>query len=294
MAAASESNTPKSILLAISSARGDDRAVDRAFQLAAQWNASLSILHSINDSARERTGHKLSTNDLLDTISKEFDQHPHSKGLGTDLQVVSGDPAEQILIKSKQMKPDMIVMGVGHHDNLQKKFLGSTIDRVIRAATVPVLSVRSRAFATYESILVLTDFSPPSQRALNTAFAFNPSRTATVLHVCEANPTVMADNKQADLKAELTGKLKDTLRKAASASSGGTEMQNSKFLTALEFGNPINVIEYYVADNQPQLVVVGTHGRTGFLRAVLGSVAERLLRILPCDVLVVGSPDKAK
>jgi universal stress protein E len=294
VAAISAIGTPKSFLLAISSARGDDRAVDRAFQLAAQWNAVLTILHVIDSTAHGRTGKKLFPDEILESISREFAEHPHSKGLRTDLQVVSGDPAEQILIKSKQMKPDMIVMGVGHHDSLEKRFLGSTIHRVIRAATVPVLSVRSRAFATYESILILTDFSPPSQRALATVMAFNLGRSGTVLHVCEAISTVMAEDKLEALKAELAGKLTDTVHKAMTASSIDTKMQESKFVTALEFGDPINVVEHDVADSQPQLVVVGTHGRTGFLRAVLGSVAENFLRTLPCDVLVVGSPDKTE
>lgn len=105
--------------------------------------------------------------------------------------------------------------------------------------------------------------------------------------------TVMAEDKLEALKVELMDKLTDTVRQSSNA-SGGAEMNNSKIVKALEFGVPINVIKHHVADSQPQLVVVGTHGRTGFLRAVLGSVAERLLRILPCDVLIVGSPDQTQ
>jgi nucleotide-binding universal stress UspA family protein len=142
--------------------------------------------------------------------------------------------------------------------------------------------------------LVLTDFSPPSQRAVETAIAFNPDSNVTVLHVCDAMPTVMGEDKLEILRNELSAKLTGTVCNGKNASNGGSKKQGCKIDTALEFGDTLNVIEYYVADNQPQLVVVGTHGRTGFMRAVLGSVAENLLKILPCDVLVVGSPDEAK
>lgn len=291
MAAASAVWKPRNILLAVGSARGDDRAVDRAVQLAGQSNAVLTLLHVTESSA---DGREASVDKRTQSMRREIAGHPQLKEVRSDLQVVAGEPVEQILAQAKLLNSDLIVMGVGHHDNLQKRLLGSTIDRVIRTATVPVLSVRSRAFVRYDSILVLSDFSPPSQAALERAVTVQPDSTVTVLHVCEAIPTVMAEDKLEALKAELNGKLADTVRDAMNAKSVATEMNGSSIVTALEFGNPIDVIEAYVAANHPQLVVVGTHGRTGFLRAALGSVAEKLLGILPCDVLVVGPPVEAR
>lgn len=287
MAAASAVWKPRNILLAVGSVRGDDRAVDRAVQLARQSNASLTLLHVTESSA------EFSVDKLIDSMRREITGHPQLNEVRSDLQVAVGDPVEQILAQAEQLNSDLIVMGVGHHDNLHKRLLGSTIDRVIRTATVPVLSVRSRAFVKYDSILVLTDFSPPSQTALEMAVALRADGTVMVLHVCEAIPAVMVEDKLEALQAELNGKLADTVRDAMNARSAVTEKDGSSINTALEFGNPIDVIEAYVEAKHPQLVVVGTHGRTGFMRAALGSVAEKLLRILPCDVLVVGPPGDA-
>ena len=55
-------------------------------------------------------------------------------------------------------------------------------------------------------------------------------------------------------------------------------------------GDPEAVVTEFAERNAVDLMVVGTHGRTGIRRAVLGSVAERLIRLLPCDVLAVPSP----
>jgi nucleotide-binding universal stress UspA family protein len=65
----------------------------------------------------------------------------------------------------------------------------------------------------------------------------------------------------------------------------------SNLKTAVETGLPDEGLRHYVERTGTDLAVVGTHGRTGWRRAVLGSVAERLIANLPCDVLAV-RPDE--
>lgn len=57
-------------------------------------------------------------------------------------------------------------------------------------------------------------------------------------------------------------------------------------------GNPVDEITRFVDDNGVDLVVVGTHGRTGFAHLLLGSVAERVVRLAPCPVLTVRVPEE--
>lgn len=61
--------------------------------------------------------------------------------------------------------------------------------------------------------------------------------------------------------------------------------------TALEIGDPEAGLNSYVERHNPDLIVVGTHGRTGLRRAVIGSVAGRLIATLPRDVLGVRPTD---
>jgi nucleotide-binding universal stress UspA family protein len=58
----------------------------------------------------------------------------------------------------------------------------------------------------------------------------------------------------------------------------------------LEAGQPETVLSEYSFNHRSDLVVTGTHGRTGILRTAIGSVAERLLEALPSDVLIVRLP----
>ncbi len=55
-------------------------------------------------------------------------------------------------------------------------------------------------------------------------------------------------------------------------------------------GAPDHVIADIVRENDADLIVMGTHGRTGVSRVLLGSVAEHVVRLAPCPVLTVGPP----
>ncbi len=58
-------------------------------------------------------------------------------------------------------------------------------------------------------------------------------------------------------------------------------------IKAIRYGNPVEEIVQYAEKHQIDLLVIGTHGRTGFRRILLGSVAERVVRAAPCPVLTV-------
>jgi nucleotide-binding universal stress UspA family protein len=81
-------------------------------------------------------------------------------------------------------------------------------------------------------------------------------------------------------EAELAGKLEDWEREAERIA--GREVR-----TLLTSGSPASEVTRIATEERADLLVAGTHGRTGFERAVLGSVAEDIVRHSPCAVLVV-------
>jgi len=144
-------------------------------------------------------------------------------------------------------------------------------------------------------ILVPIDFSAHSDRALRyaTALADRFSATVEVLHVVEDpfvsgawSPEAVAPNIPellADLVAAARGKL-DDLKAAAIAK--GVRLKTI-VLTTVVSGRPADTIADYARTERFDLIVMGTHGRTGLSHALLGSVAERVVRIAPCPVMTV-------
>ncbi len=119
-------------------------------------------------------------------------------------------------------------------------------------------------------ILFPTDFSPPSEAAQRVA-AELARETGATLHVIHVVPPVTDPS----LPAERLTKLAQDI-------GGGLSLT-----TALLDGYAGREIVRYARERHIELIVVGTHGRTGLSRAILGSVAESVVRLAPCPVLTV-------
>lgn len=125
------------------------------------------------------------------------------------------------------------------------------------------------AFAI-RNILVATDFSPFSEQAIRGALALARHFGATLhlLHVV---------HRAADRAAAL-----DRLGDFAEAQADGVP-----FTASVAVGRPDQEIVRYAAREQMDLIVMGTHGRTGLAHVVMGSVAEAVVRTAPCQVLTI-------
>jgi nucleotide-binding universal stress UspA family protein len=121
-----------------------------------------------------------------------------------------------------------------------------------------------------EDILFATDFSDASSAAAQLARDM-AHRTGATLHVVHVVPPVTDP-------ADSTDRLEREARRLGS----GISMES-----ALLSGRPARQIVDYARQKRIGLIVLGTHGRSGFSRAILGSVAEAVVRLAPCPVLTV-------
>ncbi|HWP06441.1 MAG TPA: universal stress protein [Polyangiaceae bacterium] len=145
---------------------------------------------------------------------------------------------------------------------------------------------------TIHRILVPVDFSEPSRRALDYAaeLARPLGATLEVLHVAEIPAFVpsasLPEARASDLSLfavvrESAGRL--LAQFVGEAAERGIVVRASR----LELGSPAQVITQVAVADGYDLIVIGTHGRTGLTRALMGSVAERVVRHAPCPVLSV-------
>ena len=143
-------------------------------------------------------------------------------------------------------------------------------------------------------ILVPTDFSPASQRALRYAcnMADGVGASLHVIHVLQ-NPVYSelylppSDDYLEELekrsRAKLQGQLSDAEKKKYSA------------VFVLRMGEPARqILEYLKEQPAIDLVVMATAGRGGVARLMMGSVADKIVRAAPCPVLTIHPPDHAE
>ena len=136
----------------------------------------------------------------------------------------------------------------------------------------------------WQRILVTTDFSPASLVAVRYARALAEERGAalTVLNIIEPF--------HVDWKMDTSDRQRDDRAEAerAMAALADAELRDLAGVhTELRPGQPAEALAEFAQVMQADLLVIATHGRTGLTRALLGSVAEHVVRHAPCPVLVI-------
>jgi nucleotide-binding universal stress UspA family protein len=285
------SGVPRHVLLATDLTPAADRAFDRAARLAESWGAKLTIFHvvearSLRPWGIDRRVRHAETE--MERLSLALDRRE-----GLSRHIVIGDPAERVVEHARAIGADFVVTGPAHARALGDRQFGSTAARILKLTGLPLLSVRRRPIGPYTTVVAGVDLSPLSRDALRYGRRLFPAADFTVVHAYTLLPDLSGksaerslDEVEAAERARVereAGKELADLVAAASAGLAATGRLESRLVA----GSPEAVLLDTVEATWPELAVVGTHGRTGALEAVLGSVAEQVLDRLPCDVLAV-------
>ncbi len=202
--------------------------------------------------------------------------------------------ADAIVRFAEEHGMDLICMGGTGHRAIERLVLGDTAARVLRHSHAPVLTLRSRrddgadfVFDDFRRVLVAVDLGEGSRRVIEMGTALaSPRGELTVMHVIESAEErglyrVPLQAPAEDVRAAVEwceGALADLL----------TEVDPGIVAPVrVVVGRPGAGILAVEREMEPDVTVVGTHGRHGFERLVLGSVAERVARRAVGPVLVV-------
>lgn len=220
-------------------------------------------------------------------IVDEATARADDRGVDAVGEVVRGDPYRTIVAYADEHEMDLVVMPTHGRRGLDRFLLGSTTERVVRRSDVPVLTVRPEDDARhpYRTVLVPTDGSDHARAALDVAVDVVESDGAALhlLTVVRGDRDV-PDDGPGPAESEGDGATAVLEAAASVARNAGVDPVD----TTVTSGRSIpESILGYVDDHGVDLVVVGTRGRTGLDRYVLGSVAERLVRTAPVPVLTV-------
>ena len=169
-----------------------------------------------------------------------------------------------------------------HHQDSPEYFSGTTLERVLQRSAVPVLLAVEPAVTEYQHALVPLDFSLCACHALHHVFKLLPHHaTIHALHVLE-----MAEVHGGDSDSEITwqNSLFDQLvqDERAKLPEAGPQISHE-----LRQGELHNCLTQVIAEQKPQILAIGKHGRGILADALLGSLAQYFLEHPPCDVLVV-------
>jgi len=270
-----------------------DRAVpafDRAVQLAASNQAHLTILHVIRDDLIKDIG------EVVYGAAHEFlqKQEADARARGaTDADmklVLAAHYDDAIIAEGKQDCTHLIVLGNHRERPLRDAVLGATMERVLRFGDRPILVVKTKPKGPYSDILVAVDFSVPSRDALEFAIRLFPQGRFHVLNAC---PSLLGGTPSEWLVSPETIACKHEAQLEVIVRAVSLHMRQElpgadfTLTPVVDHGHPAEAAKRQIDRVRPDLVVVGTHGHTGWRHARAGSVAESFLAGMPCDVLAV-------
>jgi nucleotide-binding universal stress UspA family protein len=279
------------IAVGIDFSPGSLRAVDHAMMVARQTGASVTLVHATAVPApfHQRSDDAwaaLLRENLAANRARLEELHQRLRGQGVELsQVVADGEADPALADaSRELGADLVVVGTHGRTGLARVVLGSVAEKTIRLAPSSVLVARGEPPpGGYQHVVVGTDFSPLAWKALERALELTaPGGHVHVVHAWQAPY----------LELDLSGQALAALREGAEQE---TEAHRERVLAMprakgvmvgldLVDGVPFTVLDTY--SSQAQLIVVGSHGRRGVRRFLLGSVAETTVRHARCPVLI--------
>ncbi|BAN50985.1 universal stress protein [Metapseudomonas resinovorans] len=271
----------KHILVAHDLSGEADIALRRATQLAHQHGARLSLLHVLEDHLPNAVQDK-----LRDSVQQHLTERL-AQLRATDCQVLlrKGRPAQQILDEMSDSQADLLVIG-RHHHNAPELFIGTTLERVARHLAQPLLLVTvEQPEQPYQRAAVALDFSLCACDALRKACVLLPQSARLVaLNVMELGSRLLSRGGQSGdflaTQRELLGKLLED--ELAGLANEAPEVALDVVRGALP-----KALDEAIAGQRPQLLALGSHGRSLISQALLGSLALRYLQNPPCDLLLV-------
>lgn len=296
----------KKVLFPTDFSRCAGQAITHAIHLAKKYGAEMHMLHAVvlhEDDPNNPLHHFPEMDEIIARLNESIEARMDSEIEANQAVVLNIkkvqrrgiSPATVILDYAQENDIDLIVMGTQGLRGLTHFLMGSVAEEVVRLANCPVFTVREKKdpkpIADFQRILTPIDFSEHSKKAISYAKVMAESYGAKlqILHVIEENihPAFYASGKSSifELIPNIKEKSEQALRQLFNDAPG------PKVDAAFHVveGRANQEIVKFAEKNGSDLIVIATHGLTGIEHLLLGSVAEKVVRMASCPVFTVKS-----
>jgi len=189
----------------------------------------------------------------------------------TTVVTLSEEPYQDIVDHASKNNVDMIIMGTHHKTGMKRLMMGSVTAKVIGYAPCNILVLPLNAKVECKNVLIATDGSKYSEAAASEALGIAKRCGSSLIVISVASS-----------EAEIAS-AKDNVNKVSEAA----EKEGVKTTSVVTKGKPYEAIIETAKQKKADFIVVGSHGRTGLARLLMGSVTERVIGHAEAAVLVV-------
>ena len=278
-------------------------AIEEAIALCTHSGGSVTFCSALNVSPQTATLIAQDHLNLLKTVEdvaadmlEAVVAEAKSRGVSAEKVIRLGPPEEQLAKVAIEGKYDLVIVGTRSRNKATRMLFGSTAQRLIQNAPCAVWIVKPEEMREILEIAVATDLSEAGRPALNAAVEVARALSARlfVVHAVdmgELSALLMAGVNTHEIASVRTRLLEDAqtgLQNQLAATDYRT-LQHGVKVEVVE-GSADDAIPKFVTENEVDILVMGTHGRSGLTRLLLGNTAERILPNVHCSVITV-KPD---
>jgi nucleotide-binding universal stress UspA family protein len=287
----------ETLLVATDFTQGATWAVGRAARLSFLPGAKAFILHVVPDGIPPEVRSRADSDArriLDEVVASAFGGGTQSESAGEAATSVVrvGKPYVEIIREARAGAAELVVVGRHGRRTVRDLFLGSTAERVIRMGSSPVLVVNRKPSHPYRRVLIALDLGDTSHATVDLALrVVGPGAVDVSVFNAYGAPfegfiaTGLTSSELGAYRRDLRETSRSLLRDFLESLGG----RGAGWNAAVRCGDPRVEILREAEKRHADLIVLGTHGRTGISHALLGSVAEWVVRKATRDVLVARS-----
>ena len=287
--------TLKRIIVGHDLRAGGEVAVQSAAALAKRCGAALRLVHVVEPlDSYQRISHPLTSPYPVEEIAQKIGTRLKALVAGTELagleaeyEVRMGSPFLELILAQRAWFADMIV--VGGASQPEEPFAASTSGRLMRKADVPILVAKSRLSPEAKTFLVATDFSTGAKQAAKQAImlAENFQGRVFFLHVFNQPSYMVSYVHELGVSLPIPPPTPEQMEPEWEAFLSGLQLEKVEWEKSSIEGQPATAIVRHAEQVKADLIVMGTHGRSGLPYILLGSVAEKVARAASSPVLTI-------
>lgn len=279
---------------------------EHAFQYAAHWAALFHAeLHVLHVAEIQQPALDIIAGDFASMPVMVSTQPEPSLGVRRELQKRLSNPGiriveaelhayaavDGILEYVEDHAIDLVVMGTHGRRGTSRLLMGSVAEEVVRRVSCPVCTIREAVSPAFrlemKRILVPVDFSEHSREAVRVAKAWAAEEGAELLVLNVMEEVNLPGIYQLETSFVNTPATRARIEAELEEWVDDIEGPDVPVHTYARFGYPARTINEVVKNHSVDLIMMGTHSRTGLSRMLLGSVAEKVIRTAPCPVVAL-------
>jgi len=269
-----------------------DAQINTAITIARVYSSEVIIVHVLPEEAGSGSIkiHKALLDNATEFLNK-INETLIEKGIITKEPIIKqGKLIDNILKEASAQDVNLIIAGSGRKIQGQRHKLGDSAEKLMRYSPIPVWVVPPKGKTKISNILCPVDYSEPSKSALKNAISLAQDFKASlrVLGVVEPVLSFSPRYQLEDFEEENTIRMK-YLEKEMKKFLKDFDFSGVDYEIDLQIGSvPLTIVDL-VKKHKHDLLIMGTTGRSGLKRVLMGSVTNKVTRELPCSFITTKS-----